>query len=150
MKFDYQWDSGFDPVTIRLTGHPRNREWLQRMISKLTDGERLTVVDPRNQRTYKLGYNEIVVIEALDRQSRVQTITGRIYYVNGRLKAIVGLSNHGLVRINRSTILNLEHVVSFGTEKYARLIVEVDDGRQYVVSRHYAKQIREVLQNETK
>ncbi|RRK09686.1 LytTR family transcriptional regulator [Lactiplantibacillus garii] len=141
MKIEYDWRAGMDRETLYVTAHPSNRQW----VTKLLHQEQLTVQSALNGHTYRLDYHEIVTITALTQQSCVRTLSGQTYYVAGRLKALQYLAAAGLMRINNTTILNLALITNFGTEKYARLVVETTTGQQLIVSRHYAKQIREAL-----
>ncbi|MCS8617997.1 LytTR family transcriptional regulator DNA-binding domain-containing protein [Latilactobacillus curvatus] len=49
------------------------------------------------------------------------------------------------MRINNTTILNLQQVANFAVGSNVRLVVYTQSGRQYIVSRYYAKQIKEWL-----
>lgn len=145
MRFKYQWSDEYSRAYVKITANPALRAAILKVTTEIEQGGSLLVMDRATSRQYKLGYREIMTIEAGDYQSRVTTIDGRIYDVNGRLKSFENLAAVGLQRISRTTILNLRLISSFGTEKYARLVVETCTGQQLLVSRHYAQQIREAL-----
>ncbi|MEE6695463.1 LytTR family DNA-binding domain-containing protein [Pediococcus acidilactici] len=49
------------------------------------------------------------------------------------------------MRINNSTILNINQVTEFKTAKYARIEVHTKNAECFIVSRHYAKKVKEWL-----
>lgn len=67
------------------------------------------------------------------------------YILQKRLKDLTDLENLNFYRINNSQILNLNAVHSFQLGEHARLEVHTKTGSTYVVSRHYAKKIKEKL-----
>ncbi|KRN99878.1 LytTR family DNA-binding domain-containing protein [Companilactobacillus kimchiensis] len=141
MKINYLWDTNYAKNEIRVQLHPSN----QNLKINITSKQQLEVIDPKNQRHLNLDHQQILLIEAMDNLSKIYTIDNRIYYVRGRLKDLEYLAGEKIFRINNSLILNLNEVQSFKSGKYARLEVQTNDDQIFVVSRHYAKQIREIL-----
>lgn len=78
--------------------------------------------------------------------SKVTTINHEIFYTQGPLKQFEALKNTTLIRINNGTIINLALIISFNNGKYARLEVQTKT-RAFIVSRHYAKQLKEKMSN---
>lgn len=145
MRINYTWDSTYtkDQVGIRL--NPDNQELIPGLEQWAAQTVTLAVTDSLTSRHSQLPYHDVVCIRALDQMSRVFAVDGRTYDTVGRLKALNHLRAYGLWRINNTTILNCRLITSFGTEKYARLTVTTTTGATFMVSRHYAKQILEVL-----
>lgn len=141
MKINYLWDANYSKDKICIQLHPSN----QNLKINITSEQWLEVIDPNNQRHLKLDHQQILIIEAMDNLSKIYTIDNRIYYVRGRLKDLEYLTRVKIFRINNSLILNLNEVKNFKSGKYARLEVQTNDDQIFIVSRHYAKQIREAL-----
>ncbi|AQP53580.1 LytTR family DNA-binding domain-containing protein [Vagococcus penaei] len=144
MKVNYQWNQDMSKNEIDIISHPANELLLSRLKQSVTQ-HLLSVIDPRNNRTVMLNVTDIEVIETLGHLSFIITRTGESYHYQKRLKDLTYLEAYNLVRINQSTILNLDELVSFTVEQHARLEVCTKNGNQYIVSRHYAKKIKERL-----
>ncbi|WP_420167129.1 LytTR family DNA-binding domain-containing protein [Bacillus coahuilensis] len=88
---------------------------------------------------------QIEVITSLGHLSKVILSNQEEYLLDMRLKELKQFEANGLFRINNSTILNLSQISSFRSGDYARLEVYTKNDKKYLVSRHYAKLIKERL-----
>lgn len=145
MKINCLWDSDYSLAEVGLQLHPQNEHLLKKITTSLTLENHLDVIDPQNERISRLPLNKIFIIEAMDNLSKVYTTENKIYFVKGRLKSFTSLQSAKIFRINNSTILNLNEINGFSNGKYARLEVQTKNQQVFMVSRHYARQIREEL-----
>lgn len=141
MKIDYLWDSNLDKDIMGVRLHPSNKN----LIIDIQRESRLAVINPQNERQIYLNYRDVLILESMDNWSKVYTVNGSVFYVKKRLKELEYLTKYKICRINNSVILNLKEITGFKNGKYARLEVVTKDEQIFIVSRHYAKQIREVL-----
>lgn len=145
MKVNYLWSKGYSINEISIHLHPDNKLLATKIESIVCLENRIEVINPRNKRLTKLNVDRIFIIEAMDNLSKVYTVDNEIFFVKGRLKDLEKLQLTGMFRINNSVILNIEQIESFQNGKYARLEVYTRSGQSFIVSRHYAKKIREEL-----
>lgn len=145
MKINCLWDDDYSLAEIGLRLHPKNEHLIKKIENSLTLESYLEVIDPQNERISQLQLNKILMIEAMDNLSKVYTTDNEIYFVKGRLKDFMNLQMAKIFRINNSTILNLNEINGFSNGKYARLEVQTKNQQIFIVSRHYARQIREEL-----
>lgn len=145
MKFNYSWFESYATNEIGITLHPNNRHLKKKIEASIRFENQLLVIDPSNERQMKLDFDRIFMIEAMDNLSKVYTTDNEIYFVKGRLKEFEKYRSLGIFRINNSVILNISQISSFKSGDYARLEVYTKDEQIFIVSRHYAKQIREAL-----
>lgn len=145
MKINYSWDITYKTDEVAIQANPVNKKIIQQIENYLIQEPQLEVINPKNERKMKLAYSQIQTIEAMDHLSKVYTQDNKVYYTKGRLKELEKLSNYGIIRINNSTMLNLREIQSFKSGKYSRLEVLTKNMQVHLVSRHYAKQIKEEL-----
>jgi len=146
MKINYFLDKDYPLNEIGIQLHPINQSLTSELASALNQEHRLEVINPMNERKSTIRYSEIYLIEAMDHLSKIYTTDEKIFYAKGRLKDFETLAIQGMVRINNSIMLNLTEVTNFNSGQYARLEVHTKNGQTHIVSRHYAKQIKEELQ----
>lgn len=145
MKINYLWDSRYKTDEIGIQANPINKEFIHGAEKFLVQVPQLEIINPKNERRKKLSYSQIQSIEAMDHLSKIYTTRHELYYVRGRLKELQYLSEYDIVRINNSIMLNLKEVKEFKNGTHSRLEVLTKDGQVYLVSRHYAKKIKEEL-----
>ncbi|MBV7392342.1 LytTR family DNA-binding domain-containing protein [Enterococcus alishanensis] len=146
MKINWLWDKNYPKEELGVTLHPVNEKLTNKLQSLFTKTVELEVIQPVNERRFKIDSQMIFMIEAMDQLSKVYTNDDQVFYLKGRLKDFTDLQAVQLFRINNSVILNLAQVTSFKNGQYARLEVFTKNGQTFSVSRHYAKQIKEALQ----
>ncbi|WP_379945744.1 LytTR family DNA-binding domain-containing protein [Enterococcus devriesei] len=145
MKINYLWDSGYKADEIGIQANPVNKKFIHGAEKFLVQVPQLEIINPKNERRKKLSYSQIQSIEAMNHLSKLYTTSHELYYVRGRLKELEYLSEYGIIRINNSIMLNLKEVKGFKNGTYSRLEVLTKDGQIHLVSRHYAKRIKEEL-----
>lgn len=145
MKITYQWEVEQPEKEVRVISHPINQQMVQQFERIIQAERNLTVVDSRNNRKYVIKLTEINYIEAFAHLSKVYLIDGREYLLQKKLKELNELEIFHFYRINHSTIVNMEQVASFAVGTQARLELFTKNRQKLMVSRHYAKQIRERL-----
>lgn len=146
MKITCLWEEtqSFDEFT--LIAHPQNkREVLQLEKALETIEPHIQVINPKNNRKLFLSLTKIEAIQSMAHLCQIFTKQGEQFLFQKRLKAVLEMNLPSLVQINNSTILNLNQVASFESGQNARLEVHTKTNHHYVVSRHYAKLIKEKL-----
>ncbi|MFC7055751.1 LytTR family DNA-binding domain-containing protein [Enterococcus alcedinis] len=106
----------------------------------------LSVINPTNDRKLLLPLTEIECFESFGHLCKVFTKEQDVYLIQKRLKEIPKMNLHHFQQINNATILNIAMIQSFHSGEHARLEVHTTTNQSYIVSRHYAKQIKEKLQ----
>lgn len=145
MKINYFWDKQYSLDEVGIQINPKNQSLSVALESYLNQENNFEVINPSNNRKSIINYLDVYLIEAMDHLSKIYTTDERVFYAKGRLKEFEKLSAIGVVRINNATMLNLNMIESFDTERYARLDVHTKMGETHIVSRHYANQIKEAL-----
>jgi two-component system LytT family response regulator len=121
---------------------PDDRDGLTRVIRDLGPRpDRLLVPDGR--RMVPLAITDIVWIKAEGDYARVHT-KGRSYLVSRSLKELESrLDPATFLRLHRSTIVQLSHVVDVRAAGSARYHMRLDDGTTVVVSRSRAREVKD-------
>ncbi|MGX7031257.1 LytTR family DNA-binding domain-containing protein [Vagococcus zengguangii] len=145
MRIKNIWDRSCLVDQIEIISHPDNKKTIERISEYLNHQSRVTVTDIRTNRSRLVELVDIEAILSLGHISKVITLDGSQFHLNKKLKDLSMLEEKFLYRINQSTILNLSNVASFKTGQYSRLEVVTTNQNTYIVSRHYAKKIKERL-----
>ena len=145
MKFNFHWNETQDTQQIDLISHPNNKLFLQSIETHFNKEHTLVVTHPSNGRNQVIQVKEIEAIEALGHLSKVILQNQESYFYPKRLKELAFLEEFDLYQINQSTLINLKEVHLFQTEKHARIEIITKSHQHYMVSRHYAKTIKERL-----
>jgi DNA-binding LytR/AlgR family response regulator len=145
MKINFIWDKERAIDEIEIIANPFNKEKLVTLRDGLSSNTTLNVQNPKNNRKLTIDIQQIEVIQSLGHLSKLVLVNNEEYLLQKRLKELQALEANGLYRINNSTILNLSQVTSFRSGDYARLEVFTKSNNNYLVSRHYAKLIKERL-----
>jgi len=130
MKINFHWNNEKAIDEVDLISHPHNKEQL---------------THPSNNRKQLIPISQIEAITSLGHLTKVLTIENEFFFLNNRLKELNYLEDNGLYQINQSTLINLKEIKLFQTEKHARLELITKTNQHYLVSRHYAKKIKERL-----
>ncbi|MBD8006899.1 LytTR family DNA-binding domain-containing protein [Bacillus norwichensis] len=145
MKFNYIWKNNQPSSEIEITSNPSNKELLSTFEQRFFQPMTLFATDLKTNRQVMIELNDIEVIEASGHFTKIFLIDGTELFLNKILKELAHLESFGLVRINNSMILNLNQIRSFASGSHARLEVITKQQNKYIVSRHYAKSIKERL-----
>ena len=91
---------------------------------------------------YKVSYDEIIYIEALNKKINIYTDKQRISCYNS-LSALADELGNGFLRCHNSYIINKEKVKNiFMTEQY----IEMKNGSTVSMSRTYKAEVKKLLQ----
>ncbi len=145
MKFNYIWKSNKPSSEIEIISNPSNQDLLLTFEQRFFQSITLLATDPKTNRQVMTELNDIETLEASGHYTKIFLIDGTVLFLNKILKDLSYLESFGLVRINNSMILNLDQIHSFASGSHARLEVITKQQNKYVVSRHYAKSIKERL-----
>ena len=145
MNINFTWVKEKALNEIDIFANPENKTTLKRLEKQLQQEQELLAVDPKNNRSIKLPLDQIVSFETMGHLVKVFMHNKQSYHMSKRLKELVDLERQNFYRINNSQILNLNCVQSFQLGEHARLEVHTKTGSTYVVSRYYAKKIKEKL-----
>ena len=146
MNLTYYWNDTQPVDELKIIAHPKNKKYASRLEKALEINEpQVQVINPKNNRKLLLSLNKIEVIKSLGHLCQVHTKDGQQFLIQNRLKNLLALNFPNLIQINNSTILNLKQVTSFESGQNARLEVHTHNQNLYMVSRHYAKLIKEKL-----
>ncbi|WP_042479147.1 LytTR family DNA-binding domain-containing protein [Bacillus ndiopicus] len=145
MKFSYIWKKNKPSSEVEIISNPSNKELLLKFEQRFLQSMTLNATDLKTNRQVVIELNDIEAIEAAGHFSNLFLIDGTKLILNKILKELSYLESFGLVRINNSHILNLTQIHSFVSGSHARLEVMTKQHNKYIVSRHYAKSIKERL-----
>lgn len=145
MNINFTWVKEKALNEIDIFANPKHKTKLERLEIQLQQEQEIVAIDPKNNRSIKLPLDQIVSFETMGHLVKVSLINQQDYLIQKRLKELSFLESQNFYRINNSQILNLNCVQSFQLGEHARLEVHTKTNSTYVVSRHYAKKIKEEL-----
>mgnify|MGYP000602593651 CR=1 FL=1 len=145
MNINFTWVKEKALNEIDIFANPENRIVLERLEQQLQQEREILAIDPKNNRSVKIQLDQILSFETMGHLVKIYLLNQQEYILQKRLKDLTDLENLNFYRINNSQILNLNAVHSFQLGEHARLEVHTKTGSTYVVSRHYAKKIKEKL-----
>jgi DNA-binding LytR/AlgR family response regulator len=145
VNIHYTWVKEKAINELDIFSHPENKQQLLQLEKQLQQEKELIAIDPKNNRSVKLPMGQVVAFETMGHLVQVTLCDQRTYLLQKRLKELSGLESLNFYRINNSQILNLTMVQAFQLGEHARLEVHTKTNAVYVVSRHYAKKIKERL-----
>lgn len=146
MKIMYQWDPLQPLNEVNIIANEKNQAEVEKISKHLNTVTNLSVINPTNDRKLLLPLTEIECFESFGHLCKVFTKEQDVYLIQKRLKEIPKMNLHHFQQINNATILNIAMIQSFRSGEHARLEVHTTTNQSYIVSRHYAKQIKEKLQ----
>lgn len=145
MNINFTWVKEKALNEIDIFANPENRIVLESLEHQLQQEREILAIDPKNNRSIKIQLNQVISFETMGHLVKIYLLNQQEYILQKRLKDLMDLENLNFYRINNSQILNLNSVQSFQLGEHARLEVHTKTGITYVVSRHYAKKIKERL-----
>lgn len=117
---------------------------LKKVVAYLEEAS-FQLIGKREGRTVLLKRAEIYYLESVDHMLFAYT-GSEIYQVALTLsEAETRLSAAGFFRCNKATIINTYKIRSLVSQVGNRIDAELDNGEHIIISRHYAKQFRELL-----
>jgi DNA-binding LytR/AlgR family response regulator len=138
-----KWISGKkgEEVTITVTGHDEDPEMDQ---LKATFSKTLGyVVGKKESRQFRIPYMDIYYLESQDEHTILYTSKDS-FIIPFRLYEVESWGDPFL-RINKSTVINLNHLSSFKPMLNSKLEAALDNGDRLEVSRMYLPTIKDKL-----
>lgn len=145
MKFNFHWNATKDTNQVDLISHPDNKELLHSLENYINKDRTLLVTHPSSGRHQVIQVSDIESVTSLSHLSKITLKNQDSFFYSKRLKELSFLESYDLFQINQSTLINLREIKLFQTEKYARIELITKSNQHYMVSRHYAKTIKEKL-----
>ncbi|MDG2980095.1 hypothetical protein KNP65_09055 [Latilactobacillus curvatus] len=108
MKIIFNWDSKCAQDTIVVHSQPQNQATVESAFKKLTFDQSIQVRDARTDRLQNISLTAIESFTAFGHLVKVATIDGNDYYYPSNLKQLAPFSQNSFLRINNTTILNLQ------------------------------------------
>lgn len=119
-------------------------EYIKSLAKNLQRYDRHIVAVESNQK-FIVPIREILYIESIDSktflytQQKVLEADYRLYELEEKF------SNSGFSRVAKNCLVNLYHIISFHPYVGGRLLAKLDNNEELVISRKYAKAIKEKL-----
>ena len=141
MKIDVQ--EGFDCVEI-IIKCPKVTDMINRMRYLLNNcDQRLSCTD--NGKTHLINKHDVFYFESVDKRSFVYT-AAEVYEISLKLYELEEMmSDRAFIRSSKSQILNIAKIKSLCPDFGGRIEVVMDNGESLIVSRRYAKLLKERL-----
>ncbi|AMP21274.1 hypothetical protein AZF37_09075 [endosymbiont 'TC1' of Trimyema compressum] len=106
----------------------------------------IVVINAQNNKQIQVYIKDIVAIQPEDRCCNVMMKNGAMYLMNMRLKYVENnLNLENIIRINNTTMINMEHVLEFSIQDNSRIELFLGNNSSYFVSRYYIKNFRRIL-----
>lgn len=97
--------------------------------------------------TYLLEPSQIYYCESVDNSIFAYT-KNEVYKIHINLNELeTKFSDFGFFRCSKSLVINLKALLSLKSIMSNRIEATLKNGEHIIISRHYAKQLREILQN---
>ena len=128
-----RYDAMDDEVraVLELLGQPGRRLYAR-------DGDAVRLIDPA----------DMLYFESVDEHTFAYTANG-VYGVPQSLVALAeAYAPRGFFRCSKSMAVNLRRIVAFKGGDYGRVFARLENGEMILVSRRYAKALRETLKKE--
>lgn len=107
------------------------------------------IMGRKDEEDYLLKPSEIYYFESIDNRTYVYQ-REKIYQCDLSLVAAEQkLESQGFLRCNKSMVVNIHHIASLKSEIGSRMNATLDNGEHLIISRRYAKQLREILKGGT-
>ncbi len=140
MKIVIQTDGSVQETTLSITCREITPE-LERLISvfRLSD-KKLSA--KKNGELHLVDLKSVLYVETLERSTFIYTESD-VYESSYRLyelESILGECN--FVRVNKSTLLNLNKIKSIKSDIDRRIRVTLENGYQLIISRSYAEEFK--------
>jgi two-component system LytT family response regulator len=99
----------------------------------------------KSDKYFRISASEVLYLEASGDYTIISTGSEQYLSSNGISKLEEKLDPNAFIRIHRSTIINQNHLKEIEKHFNGGLIVKMDNGKTFPVSRSYVKKIREKI-----
>lgn len=143
MQIHVEMEEDIEETQVIIKCRERNAS-VEKLIAALLITDRQMAVF-RDGNRLLLDLAEILYIESVDGKCFVYTAQA-VYEARERLYTLEGqLEPYRFVRIQKSVIVNLNHIQAIKTYVNRRLLLTMQNGEQLIASRQYAERIKELL-----
>ena len=118
---------------------------ISRLIARINQ-ETMTLFGKYEEEQYCISPGEIYYFESVDERLFAYTKTHALQMAMTLVEAENLLSESGFFRCNKSMVLNVDRVIAVKSEMGNRINATLDNGEHVMISRHYARAFRELLQ----
>ena len=108
--------------------------------------ETLTLLGKAEEKTYRISPTAVYYFESVDERLFAYTKTKTLQIMMTLTEAERLLAESGFFRCNKSMVLNINRVIAVKSEMGNRINATLDNGEHVMISRHYARAFRELLQ----
>jgi len=120
-------------------------EEIRRMESLLLHGFEQKLPGVKDGVTYLIDKKEVFYFESVDRQTFLYT-ANEVYEISLKLYEIENImTDIGFIRNSKSQVLNITNIESLRADFGGRMLVTMKNGEEVIVSRQYAKILKERL-----
>lgn len=99
---------------------------------------------------YLLAQDTICYIESVDKKTLLHTRDGYCYEAMLWLYQLEEQLNDDFIRISKAVIVNVMHIESMQAELGSRILLYLDDKKELLVTRTYARALKQKLKGESK
>lgn len=139
-----QINSGDDEVIIR---YKEETEFVQEIANLVLYGNKKIPVYKKKEQVL-LNPADILYVESIDRTTYVYTGED-VYTICMSLMAFQGMTDDkSFFRCSKSMIINIRHIMTLKSLAGNRIDACLDNQEHIVISRRYARQLREILRGE--
>jgi DNA-binding LytR/AlgR family response regulator len=132
---------GFSGIEIIIKCPKKTEEILT--IESLLLGYKLQISCRKNGIMHLIDKDDVIYIESVDRNCFLYTVDN-VYETSMKLYEIEEIyANIGFLRISKSQIINISKIESLCPDFGGRVEAIMENGYQLIVSRQYAKQLKE-------
>ena len=143
MKIIIQTDDSVQETTLSITCHEVTPE-LERLIEALRLSDKKLSVRV-NGEIRLIDLKSILYVETVERNSFIYT-EGGVFESQLRLYELEAmLAEHNFIRVNKSTLVNLNMIESLKSDIDRRIRVTLKNGYQLIISRAYAEDFKAKL-----
>jgi two-component system, LytTR family, response regulator len=121
------------------------QEMLQQLVRKDSPPRMHSLSVKMGDRVIFIPIDEISFLEATEKYVDVHTVQGKKYLVDKSLTTLEGRLPHGFVRIQRSYIIQLAHVVEAHRHFNSRYIFQMKGGQRIVSGKSYYPVIQQII-----
>lgn len=143
MKFNENFNNHLNKDVIHLESHESNKNLVNNLINFFE--AKITLIDIKTNKSIKVSVNQIESIESFTHLSKVNLVDDSLFYIKGRIKEFSDFTQYKIVKINNSQLFNLRHINQFSSDKASRLLIISNSNKEYIVSRYYSREIKEML-----
>ncbi|WP_019779328.1 LytTR family DNA-binding domain-containing protein [Streptococcus sobrinus] len=133
---------GPEEVIVR---YQRMTPTIQAICDLLEEDRPRILVSNQGENSY-LFLDEILYFETVDGKTFAYS-RDAVYEVGQTLKNLAAsYSNKGFFRVAKSLLVNIYRIASFKSQSFGRIEASLDNGEVVIISRRYASQLRQVLE----